>query len=67
MQSPNVPESPGHSPVIPEEQPARPTPEMPDTEPSKEQPQAPPQHPDQPDGEGEPPRETPEALAIRVP
>jgi hypothetical protein len=67
MQSPHVPETPGQSPVLPEEKPAKPRPEMPGTDPLKDRPQERPSHPDDPEDDSTPPGEIPEALAIRIP
>ena len=67
MQSPLVPETPGQSPVIPEEKPVNPRPETPGNDPSKDRPQDRPSHPDDPESDGTPPPEVPEALAIRIP
>ncbi|SEV88870.1 hypothetical protein SAMN04515660_0674 [Luteibacter sp. 329MFSha] len=67
MQSPLVPETPGRSPVIPDETPTRPRPEMPGENPSIDRPQDRPAHPDTPEDDGTPPAEAPEALAIRIP
>jgi hypothetical protein len=67
MQSPYVPETPGTSPVIPEEKPNAPKPEMPGTNPAKELPQERPAHPDDPEGNGVPRPPAPEALDVRIP
>jgi hypothetical protein len=67
MQSPYVPETPGRSPVIPEESPSSPVPETPGDRPTGDRPQDRPPHPDDPEGDGTTPPETPEALAIRIP
>lgn len=67
MQSPYVPETPGRSPVLPEEVPATPAPEVPAEVPPAEAPTPSPVHPDTPDDGSEPPREVPEALDIRIP
>ena len=67
MQSPYIPETPGRSPVLPEEQPKHPRPETPGSDPSKARPQERPPHPDDPESDGTPPLDTPEALAIRIP
>ena len=67
MQSPYIPETPGRSPVIPEETPDTAQPEIPEETPSREIPQDPPQHPDNPEDGSTPPVETPEALDIRIP
>ena len=67
MQSPYVPETPGTSPVIPEEKPNRPYPETPGTDPSKDRPQERPSHPDTPEDDTAPLPPTSEALAVRIP
>ena len=67
MQSPYIPETPGKSPVIPEETPGTARPEVPDDPTVPEVPQDPPRHPDDPEGPGAPPLETPEALDVRIP
>lgn len=67
MQSPYVPETPGRTPVIPEERPGRPTPDVPGSNPSIDRPQDRPPHPDDPESDGGPRPATPEALAIRIP
>lgn len=67
MQSPYVPETPGRSPVIPEESPSSPVPETPGDSPIGDRPQDRPPHPDNPESGGTTPPETPEALAIRIP
>lgn len=67
MQSPYVPETPGRSPVIPEEKPSRPRPESPGDDPSRSRPQERPPHPDDPESDGTPPPDSYEALAIRIP
>jgi hypothetical protein len=67
MQSPYVPETPGTSPVIPEEKPANPRPETPGGDPTAEPPQERPAHPDSPEDGNEPTPPAPEALAIRIP
>jgi hypothetical protein len=67
MQSPYVPETPGSSPVIPEEKPNTPQPETPGTDPSRERPQERPAHPDDPEDDGVPKPPAPEALEVRIP
>jgi hypothetical protein len=67
MQSPAVPETPGTSPVIPEEKPNAPTPETPGTDPTRDRPQERPPHPDDPEDDGVPKPPAPEALDIRIP
>lgn len=67
MQSPYVPETPGRSPVIPEETPRDPRPEVPGADPAPEKLQDRPAHPDDPESDGMPSPETPEALDIRIP
>ena len=66
MQSPYVPETPGRSPVIPEESPTDPRPETPGGSPGTD-PQERPAHPDQPEDDSGPSPVAPEALAIRIP
>jgi hypothetical protein len=67
MQSPYVPETPGTSPVIPEEKPNVPKPEMPGTDPMRDRPQERPPHPDDPEDDGVSKPPAPEALAVRIP
>lgn len=67
MQSPYVPETPGRSPVIPEESPVEPRPETPGGNPGTDRPQERPAHPDQPEDDGGPSPVAPEALAVRIP
>lgn len=67
MQSPYVPETPGQSPVVPEESPVTPRPEMPGQNPGTDRPQERPAHPDDPESDAPPPAETPEALSVRIP
>jgi hypothetical protein len=62
-----VPETPGSSPVIPEEQPNAPTPETPGTDPTRDRPQERPAHPDTPEDDGVPKPPAPEALDVRIP
>lgn len=67
MQSPYVPETPGTSPVIPEEKPNTPQPETPGTDPARDRPQERPAHPDDPEDDSVPKPPAPEALAVRIP